>query len=160
MLQWLPESCWASVQALADKVPEAFSGMPADMEGSWKRWKEWFDHEQPEGEPLPQEWKRLPGFQRLLVLRALRPDRMVLALQLWVGETLGNEYRNAIPFNLATSFEDAGPAVPIFFLLSPGVDPLASVRALGKSHQKTEANGLFCKLNPTSKPRSGRTQAA
>merc|ERR1719313_1942543 len=29
------------------------------------------------------------------------------------------------------------------FLLSPGVDPLADVRVIGKVHDKTEANGLF-----------------
>jgi len=142
-LQWLPDSCWASVLALAERLPDAFGGMPSDMEGSWKRWKEWFDHEQPEGEPLPQEWKRLPGFQRLLVLRALRPDRMVLGLKLWVRDEMGIEYMNAIPFDLVASFEDASPSVPVFFLLSPGVDPLVSVRAIGKTHDKTESNGQF-----------------
>ena len=142
-MNWLPESCWAAVQALAERLPDAFGGLPQDMEGSWKRWKEWFDHEQPEGEPLPQEWKRLPGFQRLLVLRTLRPDRMVLGLKLWVRDEMGIAYMNAIPFNLDTSYEDSTPGVPIFFLLSPGVDPLVSVRALGKTLDKTEANGLF-----------------
>jgi dynein heavy chain len=142
-LQWLPELCWASVQSLAELLPEAFSGLPADMDGSWKRWKEFFDFEQPETEPLPGEWKRLPGFQRLLVLRALRPDRMVLAVKYWVKEELGTEYYNAINFDLAISFEDASPSTPIFFLLSPGVDPLLDVRAIGKPADKTEANGLF-----------------
>jgi len=142
-MMWLPDSCWGSVQALAERLPDAFGGLPQDMEGSWKRWKEWFDNEQPEGEPLPQEWKRLPGFQRLLVLRALRPDRMVLALKLWVRDEMGSDYMNAIPFNLEASFEDASPSTPVFFLLSPGVDPLVSVRAIGKVRDKTEANGQF-----------------
>ena len=53
-------------------------GVPADMEGSWKRWKEWSEHEQPETQPLPQEWKRLSGFRQLMIMRALRPDRIVL----------------------------------------------------------------------------------
>ena len=143
LLQWLPESNWASVQSLAELLPDAFAGLPADMDGSWKRWKEWFDNEQPENEPLPGEWKRLPGFQRLLVLRALRQDRMVLAVKYWVRDELGVDYYNAIPFDLPTSFEDASPATPIFFLLSPGVDPLVAVRAIGKPADKTEANGLF-----------------
>jgi len=142
-LQWLPESCWASVQSLAELLPDAFAGLPADMDGSWKRWKELFDNEQPENEPLPGEWKRLLGFQRLLVLRALRPDRMILAVKLWVKDELGNDYYQAIGFDLAMSFEDASPATPIFFLLSPGVDPLVAVRAIGKPADKTESNGLF-----------------
>ena len=31
---------------------DAFAALPQDMDGSWKRWKEWFDNEQPENEPL------------------------------------------------------------------------------------------------------------
>jgi len=142
-LQWLPEACWGTVQALSEQLPDAFSGLPADMDGSWKRWKEWFDNEQPENEPLPGEWKRLPGFQRLLIIRSLRPDRMMLAVKFWVKEEMGVEYYNAISFDLPASFEDASPATPIFFLLSPGVDPLLAVRAIGGPAEKTEANGLF-----------------
>uniref|UniRef100_A0A7S2IQH3 Dynein heavy chain n=1 Tax=Haptolina brevifila TaxID=156173 RepID=A0A7S2IQH3_9EUKA len=142
-LAWLPEACWGTVQALSEALPDAFAGLPGDMDGSWKRWKEWFDNEQPENEPLPGEWKRLPGFQRLLVMRALRPDRMMLAVKYWVKEEMGVEYYNAIPFDLPASFEDASPATPIFFLLSPGVDPLADVRTIARPAEKTEANGLF-----------------
>ena len=68
---------------------------------------------------------------------------MMLAIMLWVKEELGARYAEAVPFNLAASFEDAGPATPVFFLLSPGVDPLVSVRALGKGLDKNEANGQF-----------------
>ena len=32
----------------------------------------------------------------------------------------------------AKSFEESGPATPIFFILSPGVDPLKDVEKLGK----------------------------
>lgn len=30
------------------------------------------------------------------------------------------------------SYEESGPATPVFFILSPGVDPLKDVEALGK----------------------------
>ena len=63
-----------------------FASLPADIDGSWKRWKEWVEHEQPETQPLPQEWKRLSGFRQLMIMRALRPDRMTLAILRWVGD--------------------------------------------------------------------------
>ncbi|KAJ1635860.1 flagellar outer dynein arm heavy chain beta [Pavlovales sp. CCMP2436] len=131
---WLLDAAWFSVVALSSQ--EAFANLPQDVEGSWKRWKEWIESEQPEKMPLPQEWKRLGGFQRLQVVRAVRPDRMMLAIALWVRESIGNKYVDAIPFNLKVSFEDSAPAVPIFFLLSPGVDPVVP---LGK----TEEAGKF-----------------
>lgn len=34
--------------------------------------------------------------------------------------------------DFATSFEESGPATPIFFILSPGVDPLKDVENQGE----------------------------
>ena len=138
----MPEGVWASVRARR-AAARGLRRLPTDLDGSWKRWKEWFDNEQPENEPLPGEWKRLPNFQRLLVIRAMRPDRMVLATKFWVRDEMGMDYYNAVPFDLPASFEDANPGVPVFFLLSPGVDALSDVRLIGKPADKTEANGLF-----------------
>ena len=137
---WLGDTNWQSCVALSLQHEE-FANLPSDLEGSWKRWKEWCELEQPEGEALPQEWKRLSSFERLMVVRALRPDRMTLAVELWVREVLGGKYVESIPFDLAVSFEDAGPAVPIFFLLSPGVNPDADVKVLGNGLGKTEDEG-------------------
>jgi len=138
---WLPDSSWYAVLALAQLEP--FVNLPQDMEGSWKRWKEWCEHEQPELAPLPQEWKRLPAFQILQVVRVLRPDRTSQAVSVWVRTVLSARYTEAIPFSLEVSYEDSGPAVPIFFLLSPGVDPVVSVKALGARLGKTEEESLF-----------------
>jgi dynein heavy chain len=55
---------------------------------------------------------------------------------MWVMSVLGKRYGDAVNFDLPVSFMDAGPAVPIFFLLSPGVDATAEVRALGKDPKK------------------------
>ena len=138
---WLPDSAWAAVMGLSQL--EAFASLPADMEGGAKRWQEWVEFEQPESEALPQEWKRLSAFERLLVVRALRPDRMTLASTIYVKDSLGAKYVDSIPFDLSTSFEDSAPAVPIFFLLSPGVDPVKAVRTLGASLGMTEDNKTF-----------------
>ena len=138
---WLTDSAWCSVVGLSQL--DAFASLPQDMEGGAKRWKEWCELEQPEIEPLPQEWKRLSPFERLMVVRALRPDRTTLAAALYVKEMLGAKYVDPIPFDLATSFEDSGPAVPIFFLLSPGVDPVGVVRALGGSLGMSADNRTF-----------------
>jgi dynein heavy chain len=41
------------------------------------------------------------------------------------------------------SFEEASPSTSIFFILSPGVNPLKDVEALGKLMGYTEDNGNF-----------------
>jgi len=139
---WLSDANWGASCALASQHEE-FTNLPTDLEGSWKRWKEWAEHESPETEQLPTDWKRLGGFQQLLIMRAIRPDRMTLALRMWVISVLGARYGEAINFDLPVSFEDSDPAVPVFFLLSPGVDATAEVRALGRAQnpQMTEDVG-------------------
>ena len=51
---------------------------------------------------------------------------------LFIEEKLGSKYveKTNIPFEI--SFQESGPATPVFFVLSPGVDPLKDVEALGK----------------------------
>lgn len=43
----------------------------------------------------------------------------------------------------AKSFEEASPSTPIFFILSPGVNPLKDVEQLGKQLGFTEDAGNF-----------------
>ena len=109
---WLTNESWASMCGLAN-VHEEFTALPGDLQGSWKRWKEWCEHPTPELEQLPTDWKRLGGFQQLLIMRSLRPDRIILSLRTWVMSILGNKYGEAVNFDLPVSFEDSGPAVPI-----------------------------------------------
>lgn len=86
---------------------------------------------------LPLDWKKLDNtpFQKLLVLRCLRPDRMTSALSDWIMSTLpdGKEYMHCDGSSsfyqiLSSSFEDSTNVVPIMFILSPGADPVKEVR--------------------------------
>ena len=43
----------------------------------------------------------------------------------------------------AKSYEESGPETPVFFILSPGVDPLKDVEALGKKMGFTGDNRNF-----------------
>ena len=54
-----------------------------DIESSSKRWKKFVESECPEREKFPQEWKNKTSLQRLMMMRALRPDRMTYAV-VWV----------------------------------------------------------------------------
>ena len=58
-------------------------------------------------------------------------------------EKLGERYVNNRTMEFGRSFEESGPSTPIFFILSPGVDPLKDVEALGKKIGFTSDNGKF-----------------
>ena len=63
--------------------------------------------------------------------------------RLYVEEKLGAKYveKTNIPFEV--SFKETGPSTPVFFVLSPGVDPLKDVEALGKKLGFTIDNRNF-----------------
>ena len=56
-------------------------------------------------------------------------------------------YLRAVPFDLGATYGHSGPATPIFFLLSPEVDPVGAVQALGKARGVTEEGGAFCSVS-------------
>ena len=124
------DSAWAAVQSLKDF--EEYGHIADDIIGSAKRWKEWSQLERPEIEPLPGDWKKLPDFEQLLIIRAIRPDRMTNAMIQFVSKIMGKHFVTSMPFNLLESYKDSSPGVPIFVFLSPGVDVAAAVEAVGK----------------------------
>merc|ERR1740138_1156958 len=86
-------------------------------------------------------------FQKLLVLRSMRPDRMSTALGDWVMKKLpnGREYvycdgNSSFGQVLESSFEDASSITPVFFILSPGADPVKEVEAMGRKLIGLQAN--------------------
>lgn len=51
----------------------------------------------------------------------------------FVEEKLGTKYTEGRKTEFAKSYRESGPATPVFFILSPGVDPLKDVEALGSA---------------------------
>ena len=49
---------------------------------------------------------------------------MTYAVQGFVEEKLGGKYVESRSVEFAKSFEESGPSTPVFFILSPGVNPL------------------------------------
>ncbi|NXG00742.1 DYH9 protein, partial [Sakesphorus luctuosus] len=129
-VEFLSDHSWGGIKALSSM--EEFRNLDRDIEGSAKRWKKFVESECPEREKFPQEWKNKSSLQRLCIMRALRPDRVPCALRDFVEEKLGSNYVVERSLDFATTFEETGPATPIFFILSPGVDPLKDVEKHGK----------------------------
>ncbi|XP_044918704.1 dynein axonemal heavy chain 11 isoform X1 [Mustela putorius furo] len=129
-VDFLTTQSWSALKAVA--LLEEFRGIDRDVEGSAKQWRRWAESECPEKEKLPQEWKKKSLIQKLIILRAVRPDRMTYALRNFVEEKLGAKYVGRIRVDLVKAFEDSSPDTPIFFILSPGVDALKDLEILGK----------------------------
>ncbi|XP_069339362.1 dynein axonemal heavy chain 9 [Eulemur rufifrons] len=140
-VDFLSHQAWGGIKALSSM--EEFCNLDRDIEGSAKSWKKFVESECPEKEKFPQEWKNKMGLQRLCMMRAMRPDRMTYAMRDFVEEKLGSKYVVGRALDFAASFEESGPATPMFFILSPGVDPLKDVESQGKKLGYTFNNRNF-----------------
>ncbi|ERE69467.1 dynein heavy chain 17, axonemal [Cricetulus griseus] len=140
-VEFLSHQAWGSIKALSSM--EEFCNLDRDIEGSAKSWKKFVESECPEKEKFPQEWKNKTALQRLCMMRAMRPDRMTYAMRDFVEEKLGSKYIMGRALDFVASFEESGPATPMFFILSPGVDPLKDVENHGKKLGYTFNNRNF-----------------
>ncbi|XP_047613274.1 dynein axonemal heavy chain 9 isoform X4 [Phacochoerus africanus] len=140
-VEFLSHQAWGGIKALSSM--DEFNNLDRDIEGSAKSWKKFVESECPEKEKFPQEWKNKTALQRLCMMRALRPDRMAYAMRDFIEEKLGSKYVVGRALDFAASFEESGPATPMFFILSPGVDPLKDVENQGKKLGYTFNNRNF-----------------
>ena len=77
---------------------------------------------------LPGRWdKSLDQFQKILVLRCLRPDKVTNAMQDFVSTQLGQRFIEPQSADLNLVFKDSSPTTPLIFVLSVGTDPAAGL---------------------------------
>ncbi|XP_067216276.1 dynein axonemal heavy chain 7 [Linepithema humile] len=121
--EWLPTRSWDELCRL-DAVP-GFAGIKDSCTRSIDEWKRVFDHKEPHTIPFPAPWNKLSSFERMLVLRCIRPDKVVPAVQLFVQKQLGRQFIEPPPFDLTASYADSHSCIPLIFVLTPGADPMA-----------------------------------
>ena len=79
-------------------------------------------------EPLPGHWDTdLNSFQKLLVLRSIRADKVTNAVQDYVAEMIGQRFIEPQTADLKLAYKDSSPSSPLIFILSQGTDPAADL---------------------------------
>lgn len=80
-------------------LPAGFLTLSKDLEKNSDDWYNWCSNEAPERAAMPGDWGRMSDFKQLLLLRALRPDRVTNALQRFCESAMGARYVNQEAFN-------------------------------------------------------------
>eukprot|EP00741_Cyanophora_paradoxa_P007767 tig00001206_g7515.t1 len=125
---WLPELAWTRLLQLSTIPP--FHGLEKELPGHIAQWKALFDSTEPHEAHFPAPYGDLDPLQRMCVLRALRADKVVPAVQDFIAHTMGARYIEPPPFDLAAAFSDSTNMTPLIFVLSPGADPTAELLKL------------------------------
>lgn len=124
---WISEKVWENIVQL-----KQLHGFTVDFIEKFDEhmsvWKEIYDNLKPEEIPMPGIWdSKLTTFEKLLVVNALRPDKFVNAVSMFIERQMGTTFISPPPFDLQKSFEDSNCLTPLIFILSPGVDPMQSI---------------------------------
>jgi hypothetical protein len=117
-----------------------------------------YDAADPVSAPLPSPWaSKLDAFQRLLLLRMLRPDKLTTAINEFVKQAMGARFVEPPPLDIDRCFKDSSAMTPLIFVLSPGSDPMSMLLkyAEGLKVQVRDLAAIYCAL--VSLPLHGRS---
>jgi dynein heavy chain, axonemal len=128
---WIPDRTWTEVQN-ASMIP-SFSALPDQFKNNNTEWKVIYDSNDPASLPMPGDADSYTSFQKMAIMRCLRPDKVVPVVQHIVIDEMGQRFVEPPPFDLKMSYEDSSPVSPLIFILSPGADPNAALIAFADS---------------------------
>lgn len=90
------------------------------------QWKRIFDSSDPHREELPEPYNKiLNHFQKIIVIKSIRSDKVIPCIQDFVSETMGEKFIVAPTFDLSKCYRDSSVVTPLIFVLSAGSDPVA-----------------------------------
>uniref|UniRef100_A0A3Q0KRH4 Dynein axonemal heavy chain 7 n=2 Tax=Schistosoma mansoni TaxID=6183 RepID=A0A3Q0KRH4_SCHMA len=118
---WLSDKCWDEICRLS--TIKGFETFREHFTTHLNEWKQYYDSKDPQEDKLPEPWNKLDVFKTLIILRCIRPDKVVPGVMNYVREKLGRKFVEPPPFDLAKSYQDSSCTTPLIFILSPGADP-------------------------------------
>lgn len=120
---WLSDKSWAELVRASSLTN--LQGLMEHVRESSSKWKLIYDSVRPHEEAFPDEWSTLMGLDRMVILRCLRPDKIIPAVQQFIVENMGRTFIEPPTFDLGRSYSDSNCCAPLIFVLSPGADPMA-----------------------------------
>uniref|UniRef100_A0A8C4N1H9 Dynein heavy chain 10, axonemal n=1 Tax=Eptatretus burgeri TaxID=7764 RepID=A0A8C4N1H9_EPTBU len=142
--EWLPDQAWEDVLRLAEVSPQSFCALPEELRMKESIWKIWFDSDTPEQMPFPGGFEEdLSAFQRLLLIRCFRVDRVFRAVTDYVSTTTGEKYVQPPVVSFENILEQSCPTSPIVLILSPGSDPAGDLTKLAERKRFDTARLCF-----------------
>ncbi|XP_078610604.1 dynein axonemal heavy chain 3-like isoform X1 [Branchiostoma floridae x Branchiostoma japonicum] len=122
---WLTDKSWSELVRASNL--DQLGGLFEHVRDNINEWKKIYDSSTPHTDTLPDPWDMLSGLHRMVVLRCLRPDKIVPATQDFIIDNMGRTFVEPPTFDLAGSFADSNCCAPLIFVLSPGADPMAGL---------------------------------
>lgn len=85
---WISQKSWGEIYRLS--LMEKFDALLKSFQSKPDEWRKIYDSKEPQNEKMPGEMEEIfTPFEKLLILRTIRPDKMIPACQNYVVGELG-----------------------------------------------------------------------
>eukprot|EP00968_Pinguiococcus_pyrenoidosus_P017694 scaffold1786_cov250-Pinguiococcus_pyrenoidosus.AAC.1 len=125
---WIDPALWTGICTLT--TLKSFSGLAEHVIDATDSWKAVFDSNNPQDCEFPSPFNALNNLQNMCVLRCLRRDKIMVAIQKFVTANMGEPFVVPPPFDLKACYNDSTPTIPLIFVLSTGSDPMKDLQLL------------------------------
>ena len=131
---WVDEERKPDTSKLIRSFPELTSSLQIENPNNWQSFMK---NEQCEQEFPAHVSKKISLFQQLLVIQALRPDRLQSAMENFSQKVLGLKELSPPALSLKSILKESVAAEPILMITSPGTDPSQELRDLSAKVRQT-----------------------
>lgn len=123
---WLDRKSWDGI-CLTDQL-SIFRGFKESFIRHIVDWQKYYDYENPQDHDIPKPWSTsLDEFSKLIVMKLIRPDKLLVAISRYIQNQLGKQFTSPPPFDVSESFDESSSLCPLIFILSPGTDPMSTL---------------------------------
>lgn len=103
------------------------------MSKNWGLWQKIVSSDDPNKEKLPGSYQdRLDSFDRLVVMKIFRPEKLMFGFSNYVEEKIGHFYLEIPTIVMEEIYGNSDVKTPIIFVLSAGADPTSLVYNFAK----------------------------
>lgn len=134
-VKWLSETNWKDFVFLGTKFSDDFEPILMDFKDNLSKWQDWYESETPETDVMMEQCS---NFQRLMLIRCFRVDRIVRSMNLYISEIMTDFYITPPVVNFEKMCDENEPEVPIIIILSPGSDPTEQLMKLAERRDKLD----------------------
>ncbi|XP_072706738.1 cytoplasmic dynein 2 heavy chain 1 isoform X3 [Ciconia boyciana] len=132
---WIEQDRAWAVTSLKISLPDLYQTLRFEDEVLWHTFSQSSVCEQDFPSTIV---KRISLFQQVLVVQAVRPDRLQSAMALFACKTLGIKELSPSPLNLKRLYKETLEIEPILIIISPGADPSQELQELASVERNTE----------------------
>jgi dynein heavy chain, axonemal len=128
--EWLSDVSWRDILALSEL--HAFSDFKESFLLYSNKWSTIISASNPMEIINQLMGEHFDSFRKLCILRCLRPDVVVPAVQQFIAEKMGTRFIEPPPFDMKECFADSKCTTPLIFVLTPGAAPMTELLKLAE----------------------------